>query len=118
MQSSDTTSRIACFLAHCRVVDYFTCGSVAFGLMVMSYFGNVAERSRRASYCFISLAGTRTPSGYTPWSWFTVGCRPFHFIRRAQRRTTSRLFSNSPFHFFSNADQHRSIGLYLLWYGG
>src|SRR3954466_13826872 len=98
--------------------NYFTCGSVAFGLMVMSYFGSVAERSRRASYCFISLAGTRTPSAYTPWSRFTVGCRPFHFIRRAHCRTTFRPFSNSPFHFFSNADQHRSIGLYLLWYGG
>jgi hypothetical protein len=98
--------------------NYFTCSSVAFGLMVMSYFGRVAERSSRASYCFISLAGTRTPSGYTPGSRFTVGCRPFHFIRRAHCRTTFRPFSNSPFHFCSSADQHRSIGLYLLWYGG
>ena len=61
--------------------------------MVMSYFGSVAERSRRASYGFISLAGTRTPSGYTPWSRFTVGCRPFHRIRRAHCRTTFRPFS-------------------------
>ena len=29
----------------------------------MSYFGNVADRSSRASIGFISLAGTRTPSG-------------------------------------------------------
>ncbi len=43
--------------------NYFTCISVAFGLMVMSYFGRVAERCRRASINFISLAGTRTPSG-------------------------------------------------------
>jgi DNA-binding XRE family transcriptional regulator len=43
--------------------NYFTCGSVAFGLMVMSYFGRVADRCRRASIPFISRAGTRTPSG-------------------------------------------------------
>ena len=30
------------------------------GVMVMSYLGNVAERSRRALYAFISSAGTRT----------------------------------------------------------
>src|ERR1700682_519985 len=86
--------------------------------MVMSYFGRIAERCSRASYGFISLAETRTPSGYLPWSRFTVGCRPFHFIRRAHCRTTFRQVSNTPFHFFSSADQHRSIGLYLLWYGG
>src|SRR3954471_5309771 len=84
----------------------------------MSYFGRVADRSNRASYSFISLAGTRTPSGYTPWRRFTIGCRPFQVIRRAHCRTTFRPFSNTPFHFLSNADQHRSIGLYLLWYGG
>src|SRR5215210_688213 len=98
--------------------NYFTCDSVAFGLMVMSYFGRVAERCRRASIGFISLADTRTPSGYAPCRRFTVGCRPFHFMRRAHCRTTFRQFSKTPFHFFSNADQHRSIGLYLLWYGG
>ena len=37
----------------------------------MSYFGRVAERSSRASIGFISLAGTRTPSGYSP-------CEPLH----------------------------------------
>jgi hypothetical protein len=52
---------------------YFTYCSVACGLMVMSYFGRVAERCRRASIPFISLAGTRTPSGYVPWRRFTVG---------------------------------------------
>ena len=84
----------------------------------MSYFGNVADRSSRASIGFISSAGTRTPWAYSPSSRFTVGCRPFHLIRRAHRRTTSQQFSNAPFHFFSSDDQHRSIGLYLLWYGG
>src|SRR5512135_1594110 len=43
--------------------NYLTCDSVILGLMVMSYFGRVAERCRRASYGFISLATTRTPSG-------------------------------------------------------
>ena len=86
--------------------------------MVMSYFGRVGERSSRASIAFISLAGTRTPSGYAPASRFTVGCRPLHRIRKAHCRTTFQPFSSTPFHFFSNADQHRSIGLYLLWYGG
>ena len=80
----------------------------------MSYFGNVVDRSSRASIPFISLAGTRTPSAYSPSSRFTVGCRRFHLIRRAQRRTTSQQFSSTPFHFCSSADQHRSIGLYLL----
>src|SRR5512143_973362 len=97
---------------------YFTCDSASLGLMVMSYFGRVAERCRRASYGFISLAATRTPSGYVPWSRFTVGCSPFQVIRSAHCRTTFRPVSNTPFHFFSSADQHRSIGLYLLWYGG
>ena len=82
--------------------------------MTMSYLGRVAERSSRASYDFISLAATQTPSGYLPSKWFTVGCNPFQIIRRAHRRTTSRLFSKTPFHFFSSADQQRSIRLYLL----
>src|SRR5512135_908989 len=98
--------------------NYFTCSSVILGLMIISYFGRVAERCRRASYSFISLAATRTPSGYAPWRRFTVGCNPFQVIRRAHCRTTFRPFSNTPFHFFSRADQHRSMGLYLLWYGG
>src|SRR4029077_6768422 len=92
--------------------------SMALGLMRMSYFGRVAERCSRASYSFISLAATRTPSGYVPSKWFTVGCDPFQVIRRAHSRTTSRQFHNTPFHFFSSADQQRSIRLYLLWYGG
>src|SRR5512135_1352433 len=45
---------------------YFTCDSASLGLMTMSYFGRVAERCSRASYGFISLAATRTPSGYAP----------------------------------------------------
>jgi hypothetical protein len=59
------------------------------------------------------LAGTRTPSGYSPSSRFTVGCRPFHLIRRAHCRTTFSPLSNTPFHFLSSADPHRSIGLDL-----
>jgi hypothetical protein len=70
----------------------------------MSYFGNVVDRSSRASIAFISLAGTRTPSAYSPASRFTVGCRPFHLIRRARCRTIFQPLSNSPFHFFSSAD--------------
>src|SRR5438552_14274103 len=97
---------------------YYSCDSVVLGLMVMSYFGRVADRCRRASYCFISLAGTRTPSGYTPCNRFTVGCCFFHVILKAHCKITFRPSSNTPFHFFSNDDQHRSIGLYLLWYGG
>src|SRR5512135_2637037 len=97
---------------------YFTCSSVILGLMVMSYFGRVTERCSRVLYGFISLAETRTPSGFSPWSRFTVGCNPFQVIRRAHWRTTFSPFSNTPFHFFSNVDQHRSIRLYLLWYGG
>src|SRR3954463_9244975 len=93
---------------------YFTGDSLGFGLMTMSYFGSDAERCSRASYGLISLAVKRTPSGYTPSSCLTVGCEPFQVIRRAHRRTTSRLFSNTPFHFLSSADQHRSIRLYLL----
>src|SRR5512135_1858602 len=97
---------------------YFTRDSDSLGLMTMSYFGRVAERCNRASYGFISLAATRTPSGYSPSKCRTIGCDPFQVIRRAHCRTTSRLVSNTPFHFFSNADQQRSIRLYLLWYGG
>lgn len=62
---------------------YYTCISVTFGLMMMSYLGRVAERWRRASYSFISLRATRTPLGYSPSRRFTVGCLPFHVIRRA-----------------------------------
>src|SRR5258708_4901468 len=93
---------------------YFTFDSVCLGLMTMSYFGRVAERCSRISYSFISLAATRTPSGYVPSKCSTVGCAPFQVIRRAHRRTTSRLFSNTPFHFRSSDDQQRSIRLYLL----
>ena len=54
--------------------NYFTCRLVIRGLMVMSYLGSVVDRSNRASTSFISLAGTRTPSGYSPSRRFTVGC--------------------------------------------
>src|SRR5512142_3042659 len=73
--------------------------------MRMSYFGRVSERCSRASYALISLAATRTPSGYVPWSRLTVGCNPFQVIRRAHCRTTFRLFSSTPFPFRSSADQ-------------
>ncbi len=43
--------------------NYFPCSAGLLGVIVMSYFGSVAERCRRASICFISLAATRTPSG-------------------------------------------------------
>src|SRR4051794_38435386 len=62
----------------------------------MSYFGNVVDRSSRVSIAFISLAGTRTPSAYSPASRFTVGCRPFHLIRRARCRTFFQPLSNTP----------------------
>jgi len=52
---------------------YYTCISVVFGLMMMSYLGRAAERCSRASYSFISLAATRTPLGYSPSMHFTVG---------------------------------------------
>jgi hypothetical protein len=52
---------------------YFTCGFVTLGLMVMSYFGRVAQRCSRVSYGFLSLAATPTPSAYSPWRHFTVG---------------------------------------------
>src|SRR5512135_1680338 len=97
---------------------YFTCKSATSGLMTMSYFGRVAERCSRASYAFISLAATLTPSGYTPSRHPRVGWWPVQVIRRAHCRTTFQPFSNTPFHFFSRADQQRSIRLYLLWYGG
>ena len=86
--------------------------------MTRSYFGRVAVRCSRASSAFISLAATLTPSGYTPSRHPTVRWRPFQVIRRTHCRTTSRPFSHTPLHFFSNADQHRSIRLDLLEYGG
>ena len=48
--------------------------------MVMSYFGRAAARSSRASIAFISLAGTRTPSGYSPANRFTVGYYSEHKV--------------------------------------
>jgi hypothetical protein len=39
-------------------------------------------------------------------------------MRAAHARITSQQLSSTPFHFFSSDDQHRSIRLYLLWYGG
>jgi len=53
--------------------NYFTAGSADRGLIVISYFGSAAERCSRASIAFISLAGTRTPAGYSPDNRFTVG---------------------------------------------
>ena len=40
----------------------------------------------------------------------TPPCHP-----QAHCRITFRQFRITPFHFFSRADQQRSIGLYLLW---
>src|SRR5512135_3609133 len=85
--------------------------------MVMSYFGRVAERCRRASYCFISLADTRTPSGYAPWRRFTVGCWPFQVIRRAHCRTTFRQVSNTPFVYFT-IPRHPSFWAFSLAFLG
>ncbi len=86
--------------------------------MVTSYFGKVADRSKRALMLFISAAGTLTFLAYVPNRRSTTGCMPYQVIRKAHARITSQQFSNTPFHFCSNADQHRSLGFYLLWYGG
>src|SRR3954465_4714116 len=87
---------------------YFTWRSATSGLMVISYFGRAVDRCSRASYGLISFAVNRTPSGYPPSMHLTLGWCPFHVIRRAHCSTTSRLFSSTPFHFFSSDDQQRS----------
>ena len=84
----------------------------------MSYLGNVFDRSSLAMYGFISFLDNRTPLAYSPSKCITVGCCFFQDIRNAHCKMTSILFNNSPPHFFSKLDQHRSMGLYLLWYGG
>src|ERR1019366_7255594 len=84
------------------------------GRIVMSYLGIARERSRRASYGFISFFVRRIPSGYSPWSRFTVGCWPHHVIRRASCKITFRQFNKDPPHLCSKIDQQRSIGLNLL----
>jgi hypothetical protein len=50
------------------------------GLIVISYSGNVAERSDRASYVSISSAGTLTPFASRPRRRSTTGCTPFQVI--------------------------------------
>src|SRR5262249_52963105 len=85
-----------------------------FGLMVISYFGKVADRSKRALYVFISALGTLTLAAYAFSNLSTTGCFFLQVIRKAHAFTTSQQVSNTPFHFFSSADQHRSMRLYLL----
>src|SRR6478736_3323993 len=88
------------------------------GRMVMSYLGRVSDRSSRASTGRISAFVSVTPLGYSPDRVSTAGGSPCQVIRRAYPRMTSRLVSSPPRHFRSSAAQHRSTGLYLLWYGG
>ena len=85
-----------------------------FGLMVISYFGKVADRSKRALYVFISALETLTLAAYVFSNLSTTGCFFLQVIRKAHAFTTSQQVSNTPFHFFSSADQHRSMRLYLL----
>jgi hypothetical protein len=88
------------------------------GRMVMSYLGSAADRSSRASTGRISALVSVTPPGYSPDRVSTTGVSPCQVIRRAYPRMTPRLVSSPPRHFRSSAAQHRSTGLYLLWYGG
>ena len=83
----------------------------------MSYSGSVGDRSGRASIGFISAFVNRTPSGCSPAASSTVGAFPHQVIRRAYPGITPRLVSSPPRHFRSRLDQHRSTGLYLLWFG-
>src|SRR5271167_4714910 len=85
-----------------------------FGRITISYFGNAFERSKRASYGFISFLVRQTPSGYSPCRRFTVGCWPHQLIRRASCMITFKQFNNDPPHFCSKIPQQCSIGLYLL----
>src|SRR6266849_3596146 len=47
-----------------------------------------------------------------------MGGIAFHVIIRAHPKTVSTLSSKVPFQCASRMPQHRSMGLYLLWYGG
>src|ERR1700686_4449780 len=64
--------------------------------MMVSYLGSVVDRSRRASYGFISFLVMRTPSGYSPCSRFTVGCWPHHVIRSASCKITFKRLVVTP----------------------
>ena len=52
-----------------------------------------------------------------PWL-ITSGWTPFHLIVCANAITVSTLSSSAPFQCISKIPQQRSMGLYLLWYGG
>jgi hypothetical protein len=85
---------------------------------VLSYWGSVAERSQRALSVSRAATGTRTFVAYDSSNLATVGCVPFPVRRRAHPRITSQQLGSTPFHFFAHDDPQRSLGWYVLGYGG
>src|SRR5215510_3064709 len=88
------------------------------GLIKMSYLGNCGSRFNRASTASIAALPRRMPLLYTWRLSAPTGCSPFQVILLAHSSIVSASVSFVPFHCNSKIPQHRSIGLYLLWYGG
>jgi len=91
---------------------------VGAGLIKMSYLGNFGSRFNRASTACIAAFPSEMPLSYTLRLSSTTGCSPFQVIFFAHPSIVSASISFAPFHCNSKIPQHRSIGFYLLWYGG
>src|SRR4051794_41963125 len=86
--------------------------------METNHFSSVGRRVTSDSNASISSRPNFTPLLYSVSTSTTSGCPPFQVIVSAYPSTASTESSNSPFQCNSRMPQHRSIGLYLLWYGG
>src|SRR5436305_12893519 len=86
--------------------------------MVRLHLGRVADRVNRLAkgrnWAFVKV----TPRSYVLVTWRTSGCTFRHVIVAAHSKTSAIDESSAPFQCCSRMPQQRSIGLYLLWYGG
>jgi hypothetical protein len=83
-----------------------------------NHFSREGKRTTWDSNSSISFGPTLTPLEYGVSMRTTSGCSPSQVIVRAKPNTASIESSSEPFQCISDTPQHRSIGLYLLWYGG
>src|SRR3954449_6513927 len=81
-----------------------------------NHFSSDGRRITSASNAPISSDVSFTPVAYVVSTTLTTGGFPFQVIDRAKPNTASGESSRDPFQCISRMPQHRSIGLYLLWY--
>src|SRR5262245_30317929 len=104
-------------LGHHQDFNYPESTSDVLGIST-NHFSREGKRTTWDSNSSISFGPTLTPLEYGASMRTTSGCLPPQVIVRAKPNTASIESSSEPFQCISNTPQQRSIGLYLLWYGG